>query len=47
MERLTGILSEHGYADVTPMLPEDKDWNDELVARRDNAVGEMGPMQMR
>ena len=47
VERLTGILSEHGYADVTPMLPEDKDWNDELVARRDNAVGEMGPMQMR
>ena len=47
VERLTGILSEHGYADVTPMLPEAKDWNDELVARRDDAVGEMVSMQMR
>ena len=47
VERLTGILSEHGYADVTPMLPEAKDWNDELVARRDDAVGEMVSMLMR
>ena len=33
VKRLTGILSEHGYPDVTPMLPEDKDWNDILRAR--------------
>ena len=47
VNRLTGILSEHGYPDVTSMLPEAKDWNDELVARRDDAVGEMVSMQMR
>ena len=46
VERLTGILSEHGYADVTPMLPEAKDWNDELVARRNDTENQMESMQM-
>lgn len=37
VERLTGILQEHGYSNVAPMLPEAKDWNDELVAQQTNA----------
>ncbi len=46
VKRLTGILNEHGYTDVTPMLPEAKDWNDELVARRDDAEEQIESMQM-
>jgi len=46
VERLTGILGEHGYTDVTSMLPEAKDWNDELVARRDDAEEQIESMQM-
>lgn len=46
VERLTGILGEHGYTDVTPMLPEAKDWNDELVSRRDDAEEQIESMQM-
>lgn len=33
VERLTGLLQERGYSDVVPMLPEAKDWNDELLAQ--------------
>ncbi len=33
VERLTGLLQERGYFDVVPMLPEAKDWNDELLAQ--------------
>jgi hypothetical protein len=46
VERLTGILREYCYTDVTPMLPEAKDWNDELMARRDNANEQIKSMQM-
>ena len=44
--RLTGILNKHGYTDVTPILPEAKDWNDELVARRNDTENQMESMQM-
>ena len=46
VERLPGILREYCYTDVTPMLPEAKDWNDELMARRDNANEQIKSMQM-
>lgn len=46
VERLTGILREYCYTDVTPMLPEAKDWNDELMARRDDANEQIKSMQM-
>lgn len=32
-ERLTGILREHGYADIRVLLPALKDWNDVLCAK--------------
>ncbi len=46
VERLTGILHEHGYLDATPMLPQSKDWNDELVARQDHVEKQMETLQM-
>ena len=33
VERLTGILHENGYMDIVPLLPEAKDWNEELLVQ--------------
>ena len=32
--RLTSILHENGYTDIVPLLPEAKDWNEELLVQQ-------------
>ncbi len=34
VERLTSILNENGYMDIVPLLPEAKDWNEELLVQQ-------------
>ena len=34
VERLTSILHENGYTDIVPLLPEAKDWNEELLVQQ-------------
>ena len=46
VERLTGILQAHGYTNVTPMLPEEKDWNDELVVQQTKQSAKTFAMEM-
>ena len=35
-ERLTGILSEHGYGNVFSLLPQRKDWNEDLQQKQNH-----------
>lgn len=46
VERLTRILREHGYTNITPLLPDAKDWNDELVAQRADVAEQIESIQM-
>ena len=46
LERLTEILREQGYTNVTPMLPETKDRNDEPVAQQSGASEQSVSMRM-
>lgn len=46
VDRLTGILAEHGYTQAVPLLPERKDWNDMLTTPADEQEQGM-TMEMR
>ena len=43
VERLTSILHENGYTDIVPLLPEAKDWNEELLTQQQNYLAERVP----
>lgn len=40
-ERLSGILTEKGYGDVFSLLPQRKDWNEDLQAVRQEPMAEV------
>ena len=40
-ERLAGILTEKGYGDVFSLLPQRKDWNEDLQAVRQELMAEV------